>query len=283
MRRPGRRAASSSSAQSVMSATAGRRRTRARAGRACWRRPASPRRRRRRRARGRRAAGSPGRCRSSGPTAPTGSRAACHDVAGQLAVGESAPRLEHADAVALLGQAQGGHRAAEARAHHQHVVIRSHAAPHGVHPRESLAACQREPGNPTEAVTGDLPHVDTSTKQSIMTVESSRLAMLAKGPPPVTEAFIYDALRTPRGRGKATGSLHATKPVVAGRRTHRRTAQAQPGARPRQDRGRRPRLRDRRSATRAATSPRPRRSPRACPTTSAASSSTASARRASRP
>jgi acetyl-CoA C-acetyltransferase len=29
----------------------------------------------------------------------------------------------------------------------------------------------------------------------------------------VTEAYIYDALRTPRGRGKATGSLHATKPV----------------------------------------------------------------------
>ena len=29
----------------------------------------------------------------------------------------------------------------------------------------------------------------------------------------MTEAFIYDALRTPRGRGKASGSLHATKPV----------------------------------------------------------------------
>jgi acetyl-CoA C-acetyltransferase len=29
----------------------------------------------------------------------------------------------------------------------------------------------------------------------------------------VTEAFIYDAIRTPRGRGKASGSLHATKPV----------------------------------------------------------------------
>ncbi|HSK59487.1 MAG TPA: acetyl-CoA C-acetyltransferase [Actinomycetospora sp.] len=28
-----------------------------------------------------------------------------------------------------------------------------------------------------------------------------------------SEAFIYDAIRTPRGRGKATGSLHATKPV----------------------------------------------------------------------
>jgi len=29
----------------------------------------------------------------------------------------------------------------------------------------------------------------------------------------MTEAFIYDALRTPRGRGKNTGSLHATKPI----------------------------------------------------------------------
>ncbi|WP_345417735.1 acetyl-CoA C-acetyltransferase [Actinomycetospora chlora] len=45
-----------------------------------------------------------------------------------------------------------------------------------------------------------------------MTVESSRLTP-ARRDPPVTEAYIYDALRTPRGRGKATGSLHATKPV----------------------------------------------------------------------
>ncbi|MBE7189580.1 acetyl-CoA C-acetyltransferase [Jatrophihabitans endophyticus] len=29
----------------------------------------------------------------------------------------------------------------------------------------------------------------------------------------MTEAFVYDAVRTPRGRGKATGSLHGTKPV----------------------------------------------------------------------
>ncbi|MGI8678157.1 MAG: acetyl-CoA C-acetyltransferase [Jatrophihabitans sp.] len=29
----------------------------------------------------------------------------------------------------------------------------------------------------------------------------------------MTEAFVYDALRTPRGRGKNTGSLHGTKPV----------------------------------------------------------------------
>src|SRR3954462_5468710 len=29
----------------------------------------------------------------------------------------------------------------------------------------------------------------------------------------MTEAFVYDALRTPRGRGKDTGSLHGTKPV----------------------------------------------------------------------
>jgi acetyl-CoA C-acetyltransferase len=29
----------------------------------------------------------------------------------------------------------------------------------------------------------------------------------------LTEAFVYDAVRTPRGRGKDTGSLHGTKPV----------------------------------------------------------------------
>ncbi|MDP9116940.1 MAG: acetyl-CoA C-acetyltransferase [Actinomycetota bacterium] len=29
-----------------------------------------------------------------------------------------------------------------------------------------------------------------------------------------TEAYVYDAIRTPRGRGKNTGSLHATKPVT---------------------------------------------------------------------
>ncbi|MFG2512440.1 acetyl-CoA C-acetyltransferase [Streptomyces sp. NPDC048584] len=28
-----------------------------------------------------------------------------------------------------------------------------------------------------------------------------------------TEAYVYDAIRTPRGRGKANGALHATKPV----------------------------------------------------------------------
>src|ERR1700710_1193740 len=28
-----------------------------------------------------------------------------------------------------------------------------------------------------------------------------------------TEAFLYDAIRTPRGRGKNTGSLHESKPV----------------------------------------------------------------------
>jgi acetyl-CoA C-acetyltransferase len=28
-----------------------------------------------------------------------------------------------------------------------------------------------------------------------------------------TEAYVYDAIRTPRGRGKKTGSLHGTKPV----------------------------------------------------------------------
>src|SRR5882757_6392584 len=35
-----------------------------------------------------------------------------------------------------------------------------------------------------------------------------------RGPSPLTtEAFVYDALRTPRGRGRKTGSLHGIKPV----------------------------------------------------------------------
>jgi len=30
----------------------------------------------------------------------------------------------------------------------------------------------------------------------------------------VTDAFVYDALRTPRGRGKSSGSLHGTRPIA---------------------------------------------------------------------
>jgi acetyl-CoA C-acetyltransferase len=30
---------------------------------------------------------------------------------------------------------------------------------------------------------------------------------------PATEAFVFDAIRTPRGRGKSNGSLHTTKPI----------------------------------------------------------------------
>ena len=29
----------------------------------------------------------------------------------------------------------------------------------------------------------------------------------------MTDAYLYDAIRTPRGRGKATGSLYEVKPV----------------------------------------------------------------------
>lgn len=28
-----------------------------------------------------------------------------------------------------------------------------------------------------------------------------------------TEAYIFEAIRTPRGKGKATGSLHGVKPI----------------------------------------------------------------------
>ena len=29
----------------------------------------------------------------------------------------------------------------------------------------------------------------------------------------MTEAYVYEAIRTPRGRGKDTGSLHEVKPI----------------------------------------------------------------------
>jgi acetyl-CoA C-acetyltransferase len=29
----------------------------------------------------------------------------------------------------------------------------------------------------------------------------------------MSEAFLYDAVRTPRGRGKPTGALHGVKPI----------------------------------------------------------------------
>jgi acetyl-CoA C-acetyltransferase len=51
-------------------------------------------------------------------------------------------------------------------------------------------------------------------------VPSSRsaTALTKDGEEQMTEAFVYDAVRTPRGRGKDTGSLHSIKPVslVAG-------------------------------------------------------------------
>ena len=34
----------------------------------------------------------------------------------------------------------------------------------------------------------------------------------------MTDAFIYDHVRTPRGRGKADGALHEVTPVTRGRR-----------------------------------------------------------------
>ncbi len=37
--------------------------------------------------------------------------------------------------------------------------------------------------------------------------------MTGKAPKVSTEAYLYDAIRTPRGRGKADGALHGTKPI----------------------------------------------------------------------
>ena len=49
----------------------------------------------------------------------------------------------------------------------------------------------------------------------------------------MTDAFIYDAIRTPRGRGKADGALHevtALDLASAGARCHQGTQQARSAA-----------------------------------------------------
>ena len=98
-----------------------------------------------------------------------------------------------------------------------------------------------------------------------------------------TEALVFDAIRTPRGKGKSNGSLHATKPVDLVVGPDARDARPQRAARSRTGSTTSCSAASRPSATRAPTSPRPPRSRPACRTRSPASSSTASAPRASRP
>ena len=58
-----------------------------------------------------------------------------------------------------------------------------------------------------------------------------------------TEAFVYDAVRTPRGRGKQNGSLHETKPVSLLVGLIDELRKRNPDARSRPHRGRHPRRR----------------------------------------
>ena len=48
----------------------------------------------------------------------------------------------------------------------------------------------------------------------------------------MAEAFVYDHLRTPRGKGKAAGSLHEVKPVDLSSACSTRSATATPGSTP---------------------------------------------------
>jgi hypothetical protein len=56
--------------------------------------------------------------------------------------------------------------------------------------------------------------VSVSSADRVVPSRQPEYSTVRKDRPTVTtEAFVYDAIRTPRGRGKKTGSLHATKPV----------------------------------------------------------------------
>jgi acetyl-CoA C-acetyltransferase len=59
-----------------------------------------------------------------------------------------------------------------------------------------------------------VPSLDFLDTEAKHTKKLTRIRFFSTGEQVVaTEAFIYDALRTPRGRGKRSGSLHGTKPV----------------------------------------------------------------------
>ena len=98
----------------------------------------------------------------------------------------------------------------------------------------------------------------------------------------MTEAFIYDAVRTPRGRGKPDGALHEVSTLGLAVSALDRAARARPA---RSRAGRRRRARLRRSGRRGRRRHRaaPPRSPRAMATACPACRSTASAPPASTP
>ena len=70
-----------------------------------------------------------------------------------------------------------------------------------------------------------------------------------------TEAFIYEAIRTPRGRGKKTGSLHSVKPISLVTGLIQELRMRFPGPRRGSDLRPHPRRRHPRSAIREWTSP----------------------------
>ena len=79
------------------------------------------------------------------------------------------------------------------------------------------------------------------------------------------EAFIYDAVRTPRGKGKRDGSLHSIKPIALVTGLIQAVLERNRQSRAVRDGRHRARLRHSRSVTRAPTSRRPPRLPRASP------------------
>jgi acetyl-CoA C-acetyltransferase len=56
--------------------------------------------------------------------------------------------------------------------------------------------------------------VSVSSADRVVPSRQPEYSTVRKDRPTVTtEAFVYDAIRTPRGKGKVNGSLHTTKPV----------------------------------------------------------------------
>ena len=139
---------------------------------------------------------------------------------------------------------------------------------------------------------GHRPRVGATDRVGWLTTVTVRVSQSTAAPSPDSwtpimaeqpQAFVYDPIRTPRGKGKKVGSLHEVKPVdlVVGLLDEIKARN--PGARPapRRRRGARRGHPDRRPGRRHRQDRRARR--RATPRPSPASSSTGSAPPASRP
>src|SRR5690606_32279848 len=86
--------------------------------------------------------------------------------------------------------------------------------PRRPHPARTRTAVLRHPDHrPHRARPAGRRHRRRGPRLGRASTADPALEPSVKGLLVSTEAYVYDAIRTPRGRGKASGALHGTKPI----------------------------------------------------------------------